>query len=269
MGDLLGKYRSLQVYLDSCVKCGACTDKCHYFLGHGRSQEHAGGAPGPDAQGLSALFHAGRQVLPQAGRRRGPHQGGAGRVVQLLPPVLRVPALLGVLPLSASTPPRSPWPGARFWTASATARSTATRSSARSTRSAITWVCRSQRWRDTLEGLEEEVKDGHRGRCALSAGRERRRSPARSRLPRTSSRSPTSMGLIGYGKVFHEAGISLDAQLLRLGGGQLRHLHRQLPEHAESGLAHPRGGPGSRGQAHRRGRVRARLARGLQLLEYA
>lgn len=33
MGDLLGKYRSLRVYLDSCVKCGACTDKCHYFLG--------------------------------------------------------------------------------------------------------------------------------------------------------------------------------------------------------------------------------------------
>jgi len=33
MGDLLGRYRSFQVYLDSCVKCGACTDKCHYFLG--------------------------------------------------------------------------------------------------------------------------------------------------------------------------------------------------------------------------------------------
>ncbi len=32
MGELLGKYRSLQVFLDSCVKCGACTDKCHYFL---------------------------------------------------------------------------------------------------------------------------------------------------------------------------------------------------------------------------------------------
>ena len=32
MGELLSKYRSLQVYLDSCVKCGACTDKCHYFL---------------------------------------------------------------------------------------------------------------------------------------------------------------------------------------------------------------------------------------------
>jgi ferredoxin len=33
MGELLNKYRSLQVYLDSCVKCGACTDKCHYFIG--------------------------------------------------------------------------------------------------------------------------------------------------------------------------------------------------------------------------------------------
>jgi len=31
--ELLGKYRSLKVYLDSCVKCGACTDKCHYFQG--------------------------------------------------------------------------------------------------------------------------------------------------------------------------------------------------------------------------------------------
>jgi Fe-S oxidoreductase len=33
MDDLTKKYRSFKVYLDSCVKCGACTDKCHYFLG--------------------------------------------------------------------------------------------------------------------------------------------------------------------------------------------------------------------------------------------
>ena len=33
MGELVGKHRSLQVFLDSCVKCGACTDKCHYYLG--------------------------------------------------------------------------------------------------------------------------------------------------------------------------------------------------------------------------------------------
>jgi Fe-S oxidoreductase len=35
MGELLGKYRSLRVFLDACVHCGACTDKCHYFLGTG------------------------------------------------------------------------------------------------------------------------------------------------------------------------------------------------------------------------------------------
>ncbi|MBX2881425.1 MAG: (Fe-S)-binding protein, partial [Granulosicoccus sp.] len=35
LGELTTKYRGLQVYLDSCVKCGACTDKCHYFLGTG------------------------------------------------------------------------------------------------------------------------------------------------------------------------------------------------------------------------------------------
>ncbi len=33
MQDKLSKYRSLQVFMDTCVKCGACTDKCHYFLG--------------------------------------------------------------------------------------------------------------------------------------------------------------------------------------------------------------------------------------------
>ena len=35
LGEMLGKYRSLQVFMDICVKCGACTDKCHYFLGTG------------------------------------------------------------------------------------------------------------------------------------------------------------------------------------------------------------------------------------------
>ena len=35
MDELRGKYRSLQVFLDICVKCGACTDKCHYYLGTG------------------------------------------------------------------------------------------------------------------------------------------------------------------------------------------------------------------------------------------
>jgi len=33
IGDLVKNSRALQVFLDSCVKCGACTDKCHYYIG--------------------------------------------------------------------------------------------------------------------------------------------------------------------------------------------------------------------------------------------
>ncbi|MBK1736165.1 reductase [Halorhodospira abdelmalekii] len=32
---LLERNRALRVYLDSCVRCGACTDKCHFYLGTG------------------------------------------------------------------------------------------------------------------------------------------------------------------------------------------------------------------------------------------
>ena len=35
LGELLEENKALKVYLDSCVKCGACTDKCHYYLGTG------------------------------------------------------------------------------------------------------------------------------------------------------------------------------------------------------------------------------------------
>ncbi|MHB8347838.1 MAG: sulfate reduction electron transfer complex DsrMKJOP subunit DsrK [Acidiferrobacterales bacterium] len=33
LGELVDESRALRVFLDSCVKCGACTDKCHYYLG--------------------------------------------------------------------------------------------------------------------------------------------------------------------------------------------------------------------------------------------
>ena len=35
MKEIADGNRAFQVYRDSCVKCGACTDKCHYFLGTG------------------------------------------------------------------------------------------------------------------------------------------------------------------------------------------------------------------------------------------
>ncbi len=35
MRDLLSKYRSFKVFMDICVRCGACADKCHFYLGSG------------------------------------------------------------------------------------------------------------------------------------------------------------------------------------------------------------------------------------------
>jgi len=33
MKEVLQKYRSVRLFMDICVRCGACTDKCHFYLG--------------------------------------------------------------------------------------------------------------------------------------------------------------------------------------------------------------------------------------------
>ncbi len=35
MAERLKKYRSFKLFMDTCVRCGACADKCHFFLGSG------------------------------------------------------------------------------------------------------------------------------------------------------------------------------------------------------------------------------------------
>jgi len=35
MRERLQKYRSFQIFMDICVRCGACADKCHFFIGSG------------------------------------------------------------------------------------------------------------------------------------------------------------------------------------------------------------------------------------------
>ena len=35
LGELVRANRGLRVFMDACTHCGACTDKCHYFLGTG------------------------------------------------------------------------------------------------------------------------------------------------------------------------------------------------------------------------------------------
>ncbi len=33
--ERLDKYRSLRIFMESCVRCGACADKCHFYIGGG------------------------------------------------------------------------------------------------------------------------------------------------------------------------------------------------------------------------------------------
>jgi len=35
MRERLDRFRSFRVYMDICVRCGACADKCHYYIGSG------------------------------------------------------------------------------------------------------------------------------------------------------------------------------------------------------------------------------------------
>ena len=33
--ERLGRFRSFKIFMDICVRCGACADKCHFFIGTG------------------------------------------------------------------------------------------------------------------------------------------------------------------------------------------------------------------------------------------
>ncbi|MCG8564932.1 MAG: (Fe-S)-binding protein, partial [Desulfobacterales bacterium] len=33
--ERLDKFRTFKIFMDVCVRCGACADKCHFFLGTG------------------------------------------------------------------------------------------------------------------------------------------------------------------------------------------------------------------------------------------
>ena len=35
MRERLNRFRSFKIFMDICVRCGACADKCHFFLGSG------------------------------------------------------------------------------------------------------------------------------------------------------------------------------------------------------------------------------------------
>ena len=67
--DRLDKFRSFKVFMDCCVRCGACADKCHFFLGTGDPKN----MPVLRAELLRAIY---RNEFTVAGKILGKLAGG-------------------------------------------------------------------------------------------------------------------------------------------------------------------------------------------------
>jgi Fe-S oxidoreductase len=75
--ELLGKYRSLQIFMDTCVRCGACADKCHFYIGSGDPKN----MPVLRAELLRSVY---RNDFTTAGKLLGSLGGGRKLTVDVL-----------------------------------------------------------------------------------------------------------------------------------------------------------------------------------------
>ncbi len=77
LADRLDKFRSLKIFMDCCVRCGACADKCHFFLGTGDPKN----MPVLRAELLRSVY---RQDFTLAGKILGKLAGGREMTVGVL-----------------------------------------------------------------------------------------------------------------------------------------------------------------------------------------
>ncbi len=77
LGERLDKFRSLKIFMDCCVRCGACADKCHFFLGTGDPKN----MPVLRAELLRSVY---RNDFTLAGRILGKMAGGREMTVGVL-----------------------------------------------------------------------------------------------------------------------------------------------------------------------------------------
>jgi Fe-S oxidoreductase len=68
MKERLEKYRSFRLFMDTCVRCGACADKCHFYLGSGDPRN----TPVLRAELLRSVY---RRYFTPAGRALGAFAG--------------------------------------------------------------------------------------------------------------------------------------------------------------------------------------------------
>jgi len=77
MRQRIKKFRSLQLFMDICVRCGACADKCHFFLGSGDPKN----MPVLRAELLRAVY---RKDFTTAGKIMGKMAGARELTVEVL-----------------------------------------------------------------------------------------------------------------------------------------------------------------------------------------
>ncbi len=77
LAERLGKFRSLKIFMDCCVRCGACADKCHFFLGTGDPKN----MPVLRAELLRSVY---RQEFTKAGKILGRMAGAREMTVGVL-----------------------------------------------------------------------------------------------------------------------------------------------------------------------------------------
>jgi Fe-S oxidoreductase len=68
MKDRLERFRSFRLFMDICVRCGACADKCHFYIGSGDPKN----MPVIRAELLRSVY---RRYFTAAGRMLGPLAG--------------------------------------------------------------------------------------------------------------------------------------------------------------------------------------------------
>jgi Fe-S oxidoreductase len=75
--ERIDKYRTLKVFMDICVRCGACSDKCHFFIGSGDPKN----MPVMRAELLRSIY---RGEFTAAGKILGKFAGGRELTVDAL-----------------------------------------------------------------------------------------------------------------------------------------------------------------------------------------
>jgi len=77
IADRLKKYRSFRLFMDICVRCGACADKCHFFIGTGDPKN----MPVLRAELIRSVY---RKEFTVAGKILGSMAGGRELTVDVL-----------------------------------------------------------------------------------------------------------------------------------------------------------------------------------------